>query len=172
MKFLRAAVIDTSALVSALVSNFDFNRDERRLGRMVLTAGLKEPLHLESARKQFLRFLEAIPAKLTTSHVIAEAYRLHRIGDFRGPKLLDFRKLSTDLLLDWNVREEHVRLTDLCQSLELRERIPRLGPTDVALIWLAQQHNCPLITEDEPLAFEGPRLGIECLLVKNLPIRA
>jgi hypothetical protein len=70
----QCAVIDTSALISALVSNYDFARAQLRQGRLVLTHGLKGPLDTESGRRQYLDFLASIRQKLITSHVLVESY--------------------------------------------------------------------------------------------------
>lgn len=165
MTHLRSAVIDTSALISALVSNYDFSRDQRRGGRLILTDGLKDPLHIETERRRYLDLLASISKKLVTSHVLVEAYRLR---DFSGVIRDNFRSVSTDLLMQWDIMEEHVPLADICKSPGLRQCIPRLGLTDVALICLAQRRNCELITEDEPLYREAPRFGVRCVLVRNL----
>jgi len=159
------AVIDASAIISALLSNYDFSRNHRRHGRLVLTEGLTEPLHLESARRRYLDLLASIPTKLVTSHGLAEAYRLR---DFSMVNAAEYRTISTDLLLQWNIAEEHVTLSSICESPDLRKCISWLGLTDVALIRLAQRFDCPLITEDERLLADATRLGVECRLVKNL----
>jgi hypothetical protein len=109
--------------------------------------------------------LASIRQKLITSHVLVESYR---VRDFSLPNVPHYRTVSTDLLMQWNVKEEHVSLADVCKNPDLRKCVARLGPTDVALILLAQRQNCPLITEDEPLYREATRFGVDCQLVKNL----
>jgi hypothetical protein len=166
---LRAAVIDTSALFSALASHYDSFRQEYAKGKVPWISNLKRPLDSVAARTRYLEILGAIPEKLVTSHVIAECYGLRSRLDLNSKACTDFWRMSVDLLLQWNVEEQLVSLSELCKNPELKDFIPRIGPTDTALIALAMQRQCILVTEDErTLAWAATRFGVDCRLVEHL----
>lgn len=132
---------------------------------------LKDPLDRNrSAQDDYLERLRQIPEKLITSHVIGELTGLitSRL-DLKGARRIDFWKTSIDLLVEWNVREQLVRVIDLLKINDLGDLVSEIGPADVGLIYLARQQNCMLITEDErTLAVRALALGVKCCLVKQL----
>jgi rRNA-processing protein FCF1 len=168
VSLFRAAVIDTSALFSALVAQYDLfgGRSQKRSVRPV--ASLKPPLNNELVRREYLELLGSIRTKFVTSHVVAELYGLRRELNLDEDGRVNFWRSSLRLLQTWNIEEAFVQLFELYDGTGLEDCIARLGPTDTSLVALAGRKGCPLITEDEELTREAWRLGVETHLVKNL----
>ena len=165
----RTAVIDSGALFSALVVNYDLSGfGDRRSTRF--THVLADPLRSPTAQRQFLELLAGIREKLTTSHAIAELHGLERSRlKLHDDDLLHFWRTSIDLLTQWDIDERLVRLLDLASSERFRTCLPEVGLIDTGLILLATEHGCALITEDErTLAREAWNRGVDCYLVKQL----
>lgn len=166
---IRRAVIDSSALFSALILNYE-RLDMDTPPRAQFASCLKEPLKERGAQHEFLQLLASIDKKLTTSHAIAELLGLQRSRlKLHGDDLLGFWQKSVELLLLWNIDEQLVRLLDLARDDRFQDRLPEIGFVDTGLIDLAFRNGCVLITEDEttlaPLAWE---LQVDCRLVKQL----
>jgi rRNA-processing protein FCF1 len=163
------AVIDSGALFSALVINYDMQMSG--FGRLPrFTDRLDERLRNVTAQRQFLELLRSIRHKLTTSYVIAELNGLEksRLGLY-GDSRLSFWRQSIDLLIQWEIDERLIRMLDLYSDDGLRECLPDIGIADTGLIRMALQYECVLITEDErTLAREAWTRGVECRLVKEL----
>jgi rRNA-processing protein FCF1 len=163
------AVIDTGPLFSVLVINYDLRLAE--LGRSPrFTSELADELRGLAAQRRLLALLSSIRDKLTTPHVIAE---LGGLGKSRlklyGADRIAFWRTSIDLLIQWQIDERLVRLLDLAAEKSFQACLPDIGTTDTALIQLALQHECVLITEDErTLAREAWRQGVDCRLVTQL----
>ena len=163
------AVIDSGPLFSALVINYDLRQAE--YGRSSrFRSVLADPLQNAGAQRRFLELVSSIGEKLTTSHVIAELGGLEKSRlRLYGADRIGFWRTSIDLLTQWDIDEKLVRLLDLAVDEVFRECLPEIGATDTALIQLAQQNECVLITEDErTLAREAWTRGIDCRLVKQL----
>jgi predicted nucleic acid-binding protein len=164
----RTAVIDSGPLFSALVINYD---RQYSFGRSLRYNGVLAPSLRESGvQTRFLNFLSSIPQKLTTAHVISELWRLERSRlKLYGAGWTSFWRTSIDLLTQWAIDERLVRLIDLAANANLRECVTEIGATDAALIQLAEQHGCVLITDDErTLAARAWSRLIDCQLVKQL----
>ncbi len=165
----QKAVIDSSALFSALILNYDLR--EVGYGRSPRFARvLADPLRNTIAQQRFLELVGSIREKLTTSHVIGELNGLEktRLGLY-GHVRLDFWRTSIDLLVQWDMDEQLIRLIDLAADGSFRGCLPEIGVTDTALIQLALRHECVLITEDErTLAREAWTRRVDCRLVKQL----
>ena len=162
MSPIRKAVIDTGPLLSALVLNYQ----KKYSRRSSLDALLREPLRGSDYQDQFLRLLAAIPAKLTTSHVVAEIQGHVNSANLSWDERHRFWQASIDLLIFWNLDERLIRLLDIAARQEM---LPDIGIVDTGLIELAARNNCVLITEDErTLARRAFTEQIECLLVKQL----
>jgi rRNA-processing protein FCF1 len=160
------AVIDTGPLLSALVLHYQ--RGPRR--RPSFDSFLEAPLLVEEHQEQFLNLFASIREKITTSHVIAEMQGLAnaRLG-LTGGDRFEFWHASIDLLIQWRLDEQLVRLLDMASRQELRNRLPDIGIVDTGLIELAAQNGCVLITQDErTLAVRAWTAGIDCRLVKQL----
>jgi rRNA-processing protein FCF1 len=165
---IRTAVLDAGPLFSALVSNFNVRDIDRGL-RMMHPSSLNEPLRSETAQRDLLRVIGAIPEKLTTSHVIGELQGLSSRLKLSGDDLSNFWLASIDLLRQWNVNEKLIRLLDLALDTKLGIPLPRIGPPDTGLIKLALQHSCVLITEDERTLYREALIAeVECLLLRQL----
>jgi len=166
---IRRAVIDSSALFSALTLNFERLEAGSRI-RDRLGSCLKAPLLDRGAQEEFLLLITSIDEKLTTSHAIAELLGLEktRLGLY-GDDLANFWRASVELLLLWNIDEKLVRLLDLARDDRFQTRLPVIGFVDTGLIELAFRSGCALITEDEgTLAPLARQLQVECHLVKQL----
>ena len=165
----QKAVIDSGPLFSALVLNYDLR--QIRYGRPPsFTHLLEKPLTDTTAQQRFLEVLGSIGEKLTTSHAIAELNGLEksRLG-LHGDSLRDFWRTSIDLLTQWDIDEKLVRLLDIASGESFQECLPGIGLIDTALIHLALQHECVLITQDEKtLAPAALSRGVDCRLVKQL----
>jgi hypothetical protein len=165
----QRAVIDSGPLFSALVLNYDLRGTE--YGRPPRFAHvLADPLRNTTAQRLFLELLGSIREKLTTSHVIAELNGLEkgRLGLY-GDGRLNFWRTSIDLLIQWDIDEELIRLLDLASDESFQACLPEIGAIDTGLIQLALRHGCVLITDDErTLAREGWTRGVDCRLVKQL----
>ena len=166
---IRKAVIDSGPLFSALVLHYQF-REMRRGRRLAFDSCLEEPLLTMPLQEQFLSLLYSIREKLTTSHVIGELQglgtsRLKLYGDDR----LNFWRASIDLLMQWNIDEQLIRLLDMANRIELTDRLASIGVVDTGLIELAAKNGCVLITQDEgTLARCAWTVGVDCRLVKQL----
>lgn len=119
-------------------------------------------------QERFLELLASIRQKLTTSHVIAELNGLEKARlRLHGAELNRFWSGTIDLLTQWNLDEQLIRLLDVAQRTELA--MTRVGLIDSGVIELARRHGCLLITEDErtlaPLALG---LCVDCQLVKQI----
>jgi PIN domain-containing protein len=163
---IRKAVIDSGPLLSAPVLHYQRERGRR----FFLDSFLEEPLLIRDHQEQFLNLLASIQEKLTTSHVIGEIHglaksRLKLTGDNR----ISFWRTSIDLLTQWKLDEQLIRLLEMASRSELKERLLDIGIIDTGLIELAAQSGGILITQDErTLAPRALTDGIECLLVKQL----
>lgn len=162
MRPIRKAVIDTGPLLSALVLNY-----QKKYNRLsALDSLLRDPLRSGPGQDQFLQLLAGIPAKLTTSHVVAEIQGHMNPAKLFGSDRLRFWQSSIDLLILWKLDERLIRLLDI---VDRQEMLPDIGIVDTGLIELAARNNCVLITEDErTLAPRAWAEQIECLLVKQL----
>ncbi len=162
------AVIDAGPLFSAMILNY-YDLDIK-FGRPFSASGLEDPLLETASQRSFLHLLGSIREKLTTSHVIGELQglaksRLKLSDDDRT----NFWRASIDLLAQWNIDENLVRLLDLASGEIAGSCLQRIGPNDTGLIELARRNGCVLITQDErTLAPEAWSLGVKCLLVKQL----
>jgi hypothetical protein len=162
---IRKAVIDSGPLLSAFVLHY-----QRERGRLSsLESFLEEPLQTKDNQEQFLNLLASIGEKLTTSHVIGEirglATRLKLSGDDR----LNFWRASIDLLTQWRLDEQLIRLLDMASRSELKERLLDIGIVDTGLTELAARNGCVLITQDaRSLAARAWTEQIDCRLVKQL----
>jgi len=163
---IRKAVIDTGPLLSALVIHYQRERGRRPL----LESFLEDPLLTRDYQEQFLNLLASIREKLTTSHVIAEMQGLERARlKLSGADRLNFWRASIDLLTQWGLDEQLIRLLDIASHSELKERLLDIGIVDTGLIELAAQNGCVLITQDErTLAARARAEQIDCRLVKQL----
>jgi len=86
-----------------------------------------------------------------------------------GDDHLNFWRASIDLLTQWKLDEQLIRLLDMASQSETKERVLDIGIVDAGLIELAAQNGCVLITQDErTLAERAWTDGIECRLVKQL----
>ena len=120
------AVLDAGPLFSALVSNFNVLDIDR--GRLMRCANaLDSSLRSEEAQRTLLRVLGTIPKKFTTSHAIGELQGLQssRLRLF-GEDLVSSWQASIDLLKQWQVDEELIRLLDLASDEDLRPACPEL----------------------------------------------
>lgn len=167
------AVIDSGPLFDALVLNFDLRRSgygQAPKFKVKYASILDEGLQDSTAQRQFLVQLSSIREKLTTAHVIAELYGLEkkRLGLY-GLDLHVFWQSSIELLVDWGIDEQLVRLLDLAKHQSLQTCLPRIGVTDTGLIDLAVRHGCVLITRDAgTLAIEAFARQVDCRLVNQL----
>jgi rRNA-processing protein FCF1 len=94
-----------------------------------------------------------------------ERSRLKLYGDYR----LNFWQASIDLLMQWNMDEQLIRLLDMAGRMELKDRLFDIGIVDTGLIELAAKNGCVLITQDEgTLARCAWTVGVDCRLVKQL----
>jgi len=163
---IRRAAIDTGPLLSALVLHYQLEHGARQ----AFGSFLEEPLLTRDYQEQFLNLLASIKEKLTTSHVIAEMQGLanSRLKLSRDDRL-NFWRASIDLLVQWDLDEQLVRLLDMAGRKELKDRLPDIGIVDTGLIELAAQSGCILITQDaRTLAPRALSDGIECRLVRQL----
>jgi predicted nucleic acid-binding protein len=163
---IRKAVIDSGPLLSALVLHY-----QRERGRQPsLESFLEEPLLIRDHQEQFLNLLASIREKLTTSHAIGEIQGLAKARlKLGGDDRLNFWRASVDLLTQWNLDEQLIRLLEMASRSELKERLLDIGIVDTGLIELAAQNGCVLITQDErTLAARAWTDGIDCRLVKQL----
>ena len=86
-----------------------------------------------------------------------------------GADRLNFWRASIDLLTQWGLDEQLIRLLDIASHSELKERLLDIGIVDTGLIELAAQNGCVLITQDErTLAARARAEQIDCRLVKQL----
>ncbi|MBI1762245.1 MAG: hypothetical protein HYR56_12505 [Acidobacteria bacterium] len=174
---IQKAVIDTGPLFTVLVLNFvqrtQYPAQKRQ--NLLRGAGLDWYL-LESPTRQenYLRLFASIPVMLTTSHVIGELQgQQKRIKShdqsLYGADLRNFWLCSMELLQQKNLNERLLRLLDLYAQNSLQQAVCEIGPTDTALIELARQENCVLLTDDDrtlaPLARAN---NVKYLLVKPL----
>jgi len=165
---ISRAVIDSGPLFSALVLHYaDRTADgvNRDLCMKVIDPYLAEA---SSRQEQFLALLTSIREKLTTSHVIAELNGLQNSRlRLRERELERFWSGTVDLLTQWDLDEQLIRLLDVARRTELS--MTRVGLIDAGIIELAQRHGCLLITQDEKtLASVAWRLGVDCRLVKQM----
>ena len=139
---IRKAVIDTGPLLSALILHYQIERGYPS----AFNSFLEDPLRTSEHQEQFLKLLASIREKLTTSHVIAEMQGLanSRLG-LSGDARRDFWRASVDLLTNWNLDEQLIRLIDIASH----DWLPDIGIVDTGLIELAARNVCLLITEDE-----------------------
>ena len=143
---IRKAIIDSGPLLSALVLHY-----QRERGRLVsLESFLEEPLLIRDHQEQFLNLLASIREKLTTSHAIGEIHGLAKARlNLSGDDRLNFWRASIDLLTQWKLDEQLIRLLDMASRGELKERLLDIGIVDSGPIELAAQNGCVLITQDE-----------------------
>lgn len=74
-----------------------------------------------------------------------------------------------ELLQQKNLDECLLRLLDLYAKDHLRSAVCEIGPTDTALIELARQEGCVLLTDDERTLYRlALKIGVDCRLVKPL----
>jgi len=106
----------------------------------------------------------------TTSHVIGEIQGLAKTRlKLSGDDRLSFWRASIDLLTQWNLDEQLIRLLDMARRPALKERLLDIGIVDTGLIEFAAHNNCVLITQDDrTLAARAWTDGIDCRLVKQL----
>jgi hypothetical protein len=166
---IRTAVLDSGPLFSSLVSNFNIRDIDRGL-RMRYSSALKESLRSDAAQRDLLAVIGAISEKLTTSHVIGELQGLQSSRlRLSGDDLFNFWLASIDLLTQWKVEEELIRLLDLALDTAFETSLPRIGPPDTGLIQLALQRGCVLITDDErTLCPEALKAGVDCRLLEQV----
>jgi len=162
---MHKAVIDTGPLLSALVLHYQAMRGSRPS----FQSFLEDPLLIREQQEQFLDMLAAIREKLTTSHVVAELQGLAKARlKLSGDDRLGFWRNSIELLVQWNLDEQLIRLLDLASREEAKLRLPEIGIVDAGLIELAARDNCPLITNDGRLAGRALADHVDCQLVKQL----
>jgi hypothetical protein len=166
---IETAVFDAGPLFSALVSNFNM-LDIKRSGRMRHSSVLESALRSERAQRDLLSAFSSIPTKLTTSHVIGELQGLQNSRlKLKGIDLSSFWQTSIDLLRQWAIDEQLVRLLDLASDDRFGVSLPRIGAPDAGVIKLALQRNCVLVTDDErTLAPAAWRVGVDCRLLQQL----
>jgi rRNA-processing protein FCF1 len=161
------AVIDAGPLFSFLVANTNVLALDRGL-RPKHTNVLKESFRPEAAQRELLNVIGSIPEKLTTSHVIGEIQGLTAKLRLSGNDLVSFWVTSIDLLRQWKLDEQLIRLLDLATDERLAT-LGRIGPPDTGVIQLAVQENCPLITEDGRSLFsEALTAHVDCRLLEHL----
>ena len=165
----RMAVIDSGPLFDALVLNYSLQRDTTR--RLIRFASvLDDALQSRNSQHLFLELLSSIREKLTTAHVIAELYGLEKARlKLYAMDLHEFWQTSIDLLVQWRMAEELVRLLDLASHDSLRRCLPEIGVTDTGLIDVAARQGCILITRDSrTVAREAGLRHVDCRLIREL----
>jgi rRNA-processing protein FCF1 len=165
---IRKAVIDAGPLFSALVLHHVSQQPHRKNPSPYIKCVDSWLIADVSRQEQFLNLLASIRHKLTTSHVIAELNGLERSKlDLFGAERQSFWANSIDLLTQWSLDEELVRMLDLARRTELH--VTRIGLIDAGVIELARARGCVLITQDErTLAPHAWELGVDCRLVKQI----
>jgi hypothetical protein len=114
------------------------------------------------------QFFRSAAQRVVTQHVIAEAYNLRRrLGSLSNQRELVWQG-ALDILRDPGIEEEPFRIRDLDGKPEYRKILTTLGPTDTGLLYIAEQRNATIITEDKPLLSFALDRGIRCRSLKGI----
>lgn len=159
----RKVVVDTGALLTALVLNFvrmiqaPRHKQEEILNKAIAPYLRQNP----GLRNAYLaRFSREIRPLRTTPHVIAEIHGLAKAKsrlNLHSQDLSSFWRHSIDFLLANNLDEALVRLIDL---KDLSELVCEIGPSDTAIIHLAHIEGALLLTTDGRLLGRARAQGV------------
>jgi hypothetical protein len=169
----RRAVLDTGPLFSALTLQYLRAVKASDSHRKSVLHKNQVSNHLQTDRAKqsdFLVFVEAIEAILTTSHVIGEIQGLQCL---KNAAQRDFWQSSMKFLRTKKLDERLLTLLDLFSNTDHQydygELVCTIGPTDVGLIRLAYEERCVLLTDDaRTLAPRARGMGVRCLLLQDL----
>lgn len=164
------AVLDTSTLFNALVLHLVEKSPESHRKVILETSALSLYLADSTSRQEaFLQLFRSIPTILTTPHVIAEVNGLLKKGQVKGERHRAFWTHGMELLNAKALDERSsLRLLDMFIDGALKEGVCTIGPVDTALIELARNEGCALLTDDKTLGWRAWDIGVDCRLVYNL----
>jgi predicted nucleic acid-binding protein len=159
-------LLDTGPLLTLLAISFlrETDAGEAR-HRAVLSDIQPEWTRVEAAR--FSEFLALYPRRLTTTHVLTEAFKLRQHSELKQDEYR-FRRFVPGELRKADVREVYCSLEDLSSDAESMEWVCRVGLTDAALLFVSRREGCPILSDDTRLRDSGS--GSQVLILNNLQL--
>jgi hypothetical protein len=136
-------VLDSGPLLTYLCLRYLDEIDAKRPQRNQVLSEVRPVGWDVNQEERFLRYLEAHPRRLTTSHVVAEVLRLRTYSALKRSAEA-FRRVALSGLAF--VEERSVLGKDLDPEL-----IVRHGVSDAGVVWLAHLESATLMTDDKEL---------------------
>ena len=169
-RLIIKAVIDASPLFDVLMLQLVEKSPESQR-KAILEKSALAPYLVESPSRQsnLVQLFRSIHTVLTTSQVIAEVNGLLKRERIKGERYRAFWTHGMDLLNARALDERSsLRLLEMYVDGEMKEGVCTIGPVDTALIDLARREGCPLLTNDQTLAWRALELGVDGRLMDNL----
>lgn len=166
-------VIDTSLLLLLLgyqCLEMERGRPADRVNKLSAIRGRDDNLPSDCFDDLWELF-QGAKRRIVTQHVIAETYgSRNRLASFRHRRDLVWRS-AIALLTDPGIEEYSCPIRHVHDRPEYRKILVALGPADAGLIYVAEQLDATVITDDGPLKHWAGVRSVPAVLLNELGTR-
>lgn len=144
-------VLDTGPLLTYLAVHYLDQTEADTARRSAVVQDVRRGSRFAKAEQErFQVLLDRSEHLLTTPHALCEVLKL-REHSVLSQDRERFCRISLKLLMDGKLKEVSCPVRELCADEAYGELICRFGLTDAAVVYLAENERCLLLTDDRKL---------------------